>query len=106
MRASRVKFSSVDHFIVAGNPDDSGGVNYSATSPVLGVAWRASPTLNLYANAGQGFETPTFTELAYRPVGTGLNTDLRASRGRHAEIGAKWRTARGDRRGLVGRERD
>ena len=92
-RTSRVKFKSVDHFIVAGNPDDSGGVNYSATSPVLGVAWRASPALNLYANAGKGFETPTFTELAYRPVGTGLNTALLASRGRHAEIGAKWKPA-------------
>ena len=92
-RASRVRFRSEDHFIVAGNPDDSGGVNYSATNPVVGLAWRASPTLNLYANAGQGFETPTFTELAYRPVGTGLNTDLRASRGRHAEVGAKWKPA-------------
>ena len=91
VRASSVKFSSEDRFIRAGNPDDSGGVNYSATSPVLGVAWRASPTLNLYANAGQGFETPTFTELAYRPAGTGLNTDLRASRGRHAELGVKWK---------------
>ena len=93
VRASRVKFNSRDRFIVAGNPDDSGGVNYSATSPVLGLAWRASPTLNLYANAGQGFETPTFTELAYRPVGTGLNTDLRAARGRHTELGMKWKLA-------------
>ena len=93
LRASRVKFKSEDHFIVAGNPDDSGGVNYSATSPVFGVAWRAAPSLNFYANAGQGFETPTFTELAYRPVGTGLNTSLLASRGRHAEIGAKWKPA-------------
>ncbi len=93
LRASRVKFNSEDRFIRVGNPDDSGGVNYSATSPVLGIAWRASPALNLYANAGQGFETPTFTELAYRPVGTGLNTDLRASRGRHAEAGMKWKPA-------------
>ena len=93
LRTSRVKFKSEDHFIVAGNPDDSGGVNYSATSPVFGVAWRAAPSLNFYANAGQGFETPTFTELAYRPVGTGLNTSLLASRGRHAEIGAKWKPA-------------
>jgi len=97
VRASRVKFRSEDRFIIAGNPDDSGGVSYSATSPVLGVAWRASPTLNLYANAGQGFETPTFTELAYRPAGTGLNTGLRASRGRHAEVGMKWQMTPGHR---------
>jgi iron complex outermembrane receptor protein len=91
LRASHVHFRSDDHFIVAGNPDDSGSVDYSATNPVAGVAWRAAPSLNLYANVGQGFETPTFTELAYRPGGTGLNTDLRASRSRHAEIGAKWK---------------
>jgi iron complex outermembrane recepter protein len=104
VRASRVRFRSQDHFIEVGNPDDSGGVDYGATNPVLGIAWRASPALNLYANAGQGFETPTFTELAYRPpcpatappaqvpcLDTGLNTDLRASRGRHAELGAKWK---------------
>ena len=98
VRTSRVEFTSEDHFIVLpANPDDSGRVNYSATNPVLGLAWRASPGLNLYANVGQGFETPTFTELAYRPVGTGLNTDLRASRARHAEVGVKWQPAPGQR---------
>ena len=98
LRSSKVRFRSDDHFIVPGNPDDSGGVDYSATNPVLGLTWRASPTLNLYANAGRGFETPTFTELAYRPGGaTGLNTELRASRSRHAELGAKWKIADGHR---------
>ncbi len=96
-RASSVHFRSEDHFITADNPDDSGGVDYSATNPVLGVAWRADPSLNLYANVGRGFETPTFTELAYRNGGSGLNTDLRASRSRHAEIGAKWRLGAGHR---------
>ncbi len=101
VRSSRVKFNNIDHFIVLprttsptapGNPDDSGGVDYSATNPVLGLAWRAAPELNLYANAGQGFETPTFAELSYRPSpATGLNTALRASRSRHAEVGAKWK---------------
>jgi iron complex outermembrane receptor protein len=56
-----------------------------------------SPALNLYANVGRGFETPTFTELAYRAVGTGLNTELKASRSRHAEVGAKWKPAAGQR---------
>lgn len=97
LRTSRVRFRTEDHFITAENPDDSGGVDYRATNPVLGIAWRVSPALNLYANAGRGFETPTFTELAYRPVGSGLNTDLRASRSRHAEVGAKWKIG-GDHR--------
>lgn len=42
---------------------------------------------NLYANAGHGFEILTSTQIAYE--GTGPNTALRASRGRHAEVGAK-----------------
>ncbi len=91
VRTSRVRFDSRDRFIAPGNPDDSGRVDYNATNPVFGLAWRLSPSLNLYANAGKGFETPTFTELAYRPLATGLNTDLRASRARHAELGAKWK---------------
>jgi iron complex outermembrane recepter protein len=94
VRSSHVRFRSEDFFIIPGNPDDSGSLSFSATSPVLGVSWHAAPTLNVYANAGQGFETPTFTELSYRPNGlTGLNTDLKASTSRHAEIGAKWKYA-------------
>lgn len=103
VRASEVKFSSDDRFIVPGNPDDSGSVDFSATSPVVGLTFRASPTLNLYAHTGRGFETPTFTELAYRPpcatpapagcVETGLNTELKASKSRHAEVGMKWKFA-------------
>jgi iron complex outermembrane receptor protein len=90
-RRSSVRFSSSDRFITPTNPDDSGSVEYSATNPVAGLAWRPDPTLNVYANVGRGFETPTFTELAYRPAATGLNTALSASRSRHAEIGFKWR---------------
>jgi iron complex outermembrane receptor protein len=92
-RTSRVRFRTADRFIAAGNPDDSGGVDYSATNPVAGVTWRVGSGLNLYANVGRGFETPTFTELAYRTGATGLNTGLQAARSRHAELGAKWKMA-------------
>ncbi len=95
LRSNRVGFNTQDLFIAPGNPDDSGTLSYAATLPVLGLAWRATPTLNLYTNAGRGFETPTLTELAYRPGGTGFNTALRAATSRHAEVGAKWRGARG-----------
>ncbi|MFT3956529.1 MAG: TonB-dependent receptor [Piscinibacter sp.] len=102
VRTSKVRFRSDDRFIAPGNVDDSGGVDYSATNPVLGLTWRASPALNLYANAGRGFETPTFTELSYRPDGLGgLNTDLKAAKSRHAEIGAKWKAAPGHRLDLA-----
>jgi iron complex outermembrane receptor protein len=66
IRYSDVRFKSDDHYIVAGNPDDSGSVTYRHTSPVIGAVWHVREDLNVYANYGQGFETPTFTELAYR----------------------------------------
>ena len=43
----------------------------------------------MYANWGEGFETPTFIELAYRTVGTGLNFDLRPAVSRSTEAGVK-----------------
>ena len=93
VRRSQVRFSSVDHYIVGTNPDDSGRVDYGATLPSLGLLFAVSPALHLYANAGRGFETPTLNELAYRPNGlTGLNFDLRPARSTSVETGAKWRS--------------
>ena len=91
VRSSRVRFETRDRYIATGNPDDSGTLEYGATNPVAGVTWHAARDVNVYANAGRGFETPTFTELAYRNNASGLNTDLKAARGNHAEVGAKWR---------------
>jgi iron complex outermembrane receptor protein len=90
VRTSRVEFTSADHFIVAGNPDDSGAKTYSATTPVAGVVYRLDQGSSLYANLGRGFETPTFVELSYRnPPATGLNFALEPSRSRHLEVGYK-----------------
>ncbi len=89
LRSSRVEFESRDFFIAAGNADDSGAKGYRATTPVAGLLFRLDAQTSLYANFGQGFETPTFVELAYRNAGTGLNLDLQPSRGRHAEAGVK-----------------
>ncbi len=91
-RRSTVRFASDDHYVTAANPDDSGSVRFSRTTPVAGVLFKASPQLHLYANAGSGFETPTFAELAYRPGGaTGLNFALQPAKSRHAEAGLKLR---------------
>src|SRR5262249_34012822 len=89
VRYSDVRFKSVDHYITQANPNDSGNVNYSHPSPVAGAVWHATPWLNVYANYGVGFETPTFTELAYRPVGTGLNLALQPAISQSAEVGVK-----------------
>jgi iron complex outermembrane receptor protein len=101
LRGSTVEVRSDDHFIREGNGDDSGRLRFRHVSPVFGVTWRAQPDLALHASAGQGFETPTLSELAYRndPAGGGttggLNTGLRPARSRHFELGAKWRRAPG-----------
>jgi iron complex outermembrane receptor protein len=89
VRASRVSVSFDDRFIVAGNPDDSGRVRFSAVLPAAGIVFHAAPALNLYASAGRGFETPTLAELAYRPGGTGPNLDLKPARSRQWEAGVK-----------------
>jgi iron complex outermembrane receptor protein len=91
LRRTLVRFDSRDHFITAGNPDDSGNIAYSNTSPVAGLAFRLAPEMSLYASAGRGFETPTNAELAYRRTGTGLNFALKPSRSTNAEIGLKGR---------------
>ena len=91
LRRTLVKFDSRDHYIVGANRDDSGGVSFSNTSPVAGLAFRVAPEMSLYASAGRGFETPTFAELAYRRNGTGLNFTLQPSLSTNAEIGFKGR---------------
>jgi iron complex outermembrane receptor protein len=90
VRHSRVKFDSRDRFVIAGNPDDSGAVDFTRTTPAVGATFRLTPQVNLYANAGKGFETPTFAELAYQPGGaTGLNFALKPARSTHYEAGVK-----------------
>lgn len=90
LRHSSVELQSEDHFIVGTNPDDSGSVKFTNTSPVLGVLYHLSPAVNLYANAGRGFETPTLIEIAYRADGgSGSNFALRPSKSTHVETGVK-----------------
>lgn len=92
LRSSEVKFDSRDFYIAPGNGDDSGAKSYRNVNPALGVLMEANASLNLYANAGRGFETPTFAELAYRPAGgTGINFALDAATSNNLEVGAKWR---------------
>jgi len=93
VRRSQVRLENVDDLpLIDGN--GTGRVRYTATNPVLGATWHAMDTLNVYANWGRGFETPTLAEAAYTVENNALkgvfNTGLLASRSRHVEIGAKW----------------
>jgi iron complex outermembrane receptor protein len=94
IRHSHVEFENDDHFLLDSgylnfNPDDSGDVTFSETTPVIGAVFKVTDTLNLYANAGESFETPTFVEMAYSSTG-GFNIDLKPAKSRQYEIGAKW----------------
>ena len=94
VRASRVKFSVDDRFNT-GNSNTSGSVQYRNTSPVIGLVWHAAETMNVYANLGTGFETPTLAESAYRPGGApGPNFALKPSKSTQGEIGVKLRSGR------------
>jgi iron complex outermembrane receptor protein len=97
LRGNTVRFESSDHYVTAQNPDDSGARVYGKGVPVAGIVWHASDTLNVYANYGQGFETPTLIEIAYRSDGPGLNFNLDPSTSRAFEVGVKSEFAKGQR---------
>lgn len=92
VRRSTVDFDARDRYVTATNPDDSGSVSFSETTPVAGVVFEPSPDLRVYLSAGRGFETPTFNELGYRADGgSGPAFDLRPAVSRNVELGLKWR---------------
>ncbi|GAB2812788.1 TonB-dependent receptor family protein [Dyella kyungheensis] len=91
LRHDDVRFSEHDFYVTPSNPNDSGDVNYAATTPVAALQWRPGDDLRLYASYGEGFETPSYNELGYRSDGQpGLALDLRPARSHTVELGAKW----------------
>jgi iron complex outermembrane receptor protein len=89
LRNSRVSIKNNDLFLNDGT-DSSGQVTYSNTSPVGGVTFKVTPTLNVYANYGRGFETPTFAETTYSNTsGSGPNLSMVPSKSKNYEIGLK-----------------
>ncbi|KQQ39089.1 TonB-dependent receptor [Duganella sp. Leaf126] len=86
VRRSTVKVAVDDRFLSNGN--DSGDLTFSHTTPVFGVLYRIAPTVNVYASAARGFETPTLNELFYSATG-GFNFNLRPAESTHVETGVK-----------------
>lgn len=90
LRHSHVAFSVDDNYITgAANGDDSGNVSYDKTTPMLGIVYRLTPTVNLYASAARGFETPTMNEMFYSGSGGSFNFGLNPSTSKHFEAGVK-----------------
>jgi iron complex outermembrane receptor protein len=96
LRYSNVNYKSEDQYIVAGNGNDSGRTDYQKLLPTVALGWEVLPELYAYASYGKGFETPTFTEMAYPTVGTsGINFDLKPSSSDSYELGLKSQNALG-----------
>jgi iron complex outermembrane receptor protein len=76
LRFDWYRFSADDRF-VEGDPDDSGSIRMSHASPSIGAALELDKAASVYANLATAFETPTTTELANRPDGSGgFNPEL------------------------------
>lgn len=90
VRHTKVQMDVEDHVVLPDNPDASGKVNYEKTTPVVGAVWKLTPALNLYANFGKGFETPTLIEISNSDLaGNGPNLSLSSSKSDNFEVGAK-----------------
>ena len=87
LRQSRMKVEVDDRYL--GNGNDSGSVDFRHTTPVAGVLYKVSPTLNVYASAARGFEAPTLNELFYSGAGNGFNFGLEPATSTHVEAGVK-----------------
>lgn len=96
LRYSNVHYESEDHYIVAGNGDDSGSTDYQKLLPSVALGWEILPELYAYASYGKGFETPTFTEMAYPTLATsGINFNLKPASSDTYELGLKSQNAFG-----------
>jgi len=90
-----VRFSVADGYFGDGS-DDSGDRTMSSVSGNVGASWSFGDRFVPYVNVSTSFETPTTTELANQPDGSGgFNPDLGPQRAVNYEIGARGQPARG-----------
>lgn len=87
LRYSNVHFKTEDKFL--SNGDNSGKTTYEKLLPSVALSWKIVPELMAYASYAQGFETPTFTEMAYPAVESTTPFTLEAASSDTYEIGLK-----------------
>ncbi|RZG43727.1 TonB-dependent receptor [Acinetobacter wuhouensis] len=97
LRYSNVHYESEDHYIKGVNGDDSGKTDYTKLLPSIALTWDITPKISSYMSYAKGFETPTFTEMAYPISGTaGINFALKPSTSDNYELGLKAQNQWGD----------
>ncbi|MEN8407888.1 TonB-dependent receptor family protein [Acinetobacter seifertii] len=96
VRYSNVHYKSKDNYL--SNGDDSGKTDYDKVLPSAALSWQILPELMAYMSYAKGFETPTFTEMAYQTdtSKSGFNFDLKPSTSDTYEAGLKSQNQLGD----------
>ena len=96
VRYSNVHYKSKDHYLSNGN--DSDKTEYDKILPSAALSWQILPELLPYVSYAKGFETPTFTEMAYQADSnkSGFNFDLKPSTSDNYELGLKSQNQLGD----------
>lgn len=93
VRRDHNRFAVTDHLL--SNGDASGERTMVATSGNGGVSLRLNQLVTAWADVATVFETPTTTELANRPDGSGgFNPDLNPQRSVTAEVGLRGQAGR------------
>ena len=102
LRYSNVHYESKDHYQQKAiyptdkdNGDDSGKTDYHKVLPSVALSWAITPTLNSYVSYAKGFETPTFTEMAYS-ADDGMNFNLQPASSDNYELGLKAQNSWGN----------
>ncbi|MGQ1340300.1 TonB-dependent receptor family protein [Acinetobacter baumannii] len=96
VRYSNVHYKLKDYYIVGLNGDNSGKTSYEEVLPSVALSWQITPEVLAYASYAKGFETPTFTEMAYPAQGGASTLDLKPSTSDTYETGLKSQNQLGD----------
>ncbi len=90
-RQSHVQLSVADYFVIpAKNADDSGEKKFNRQSESVATRYQLNEHLSVRAALGNGFETPTLTEMAYTNGDKGFNNTLDAASNRQQELGVDY----------------
>ena len=96
LRYSNVHFKTEDHYTIGENGDNSGKTTYEKLLPSVALSWKIIPDAMVYASYAQGFETPTFTEMAYPTNDSNETLGLKAAESETYELGLKSANRFGD----------
>ena len=93
-RTSSLEFSVDDHYLIpTKNADDSGERNFNQAAEAIATRYHLNEQWSLQAALGEGFETPTLTEMAYTNNDQGFNNSLQASDNRQRQLGIEYQQA-------------